>query len=78
MSIRKIFALGAALLLWCSTGHAEVVMNDNELPDRVSRGGIVASEVHPAPVVGAEKSETPKEAAEGCGRGCLPDFGGGL
>lgn len=68
-------AFGGALLLWCSVARAD------ERPDVSShRGGIVAHEVHPAPTVGpdVESPKLTKAAASDCGRGCLPDFGGGL
>ena len=71
-------AFGLALCLTCSKARAD------ELPEAESRGGIVASEVHPAPVIGpADKAEavaiheTTRETS--CGAGwelvngvCLP------
>lgn len=55
MATRKdwlMFAIGLALLLTCSKAKAD------ETPDLEQHGGIVASEVHPAPVIGpADKAE---------------------
>jgi hypothetical protein len=55
MATRKdwlMCALGLGLLLTCNKTKAD------ELPDTSTRGGIVASEVHPAPVIGpADKAE---------------------
>ena len=50
---KVLFFLVLALLLTCGSARAE------ETPDPTTHGGIVASEVHPAPTVGPEtKDET--------------------
>ena len=48
-----VCAFGLALALTCNKAKAD------ETPDRAAHGGIVASEVHPAPTVGTEEKDAP-------------------